>query len=328
VSTWSIVVPTFRRPDSLRATLVALVGLDYPKDRYEVIVIDDDADGRTAELVDAQRGHGVELSFAAQSHRGAAGARNHGAQLADGDVLLFCDDDIVVQPDHLRAHLAARAARTDALVNGTWEFTAAVHEALALTPFGRYRLELERRFRDEATGRMLEDGCVEMTTIGSWDLSLRRELFWDLGGFDDRFPVAGAEDQDLSLRARAAGALLLLDPGIHCLHNDNRLDLKAYCAREERSAQTMPALFRKFPAQLGESAYVRENRPIRRGDPWRLAIKKCLKWVLSRHLVLNGLHRATGTAERLELPEPLLRRLYSGVLGLHLFRGFRRAWQQ
>jgi GT2 family glycosyltransferase len=327
--TFSIVVPTYQRPDALRATLAALVGLDYPTDRYEVIVIDDDAsDERTAKLVDAHRCGGVELSFATQSHRGAAAARNHGARLAGGDLLLFCDDDIVVDPNHLHAHLAARAAHSDALVNGAWEFTAAVHEALARTPFGRYRLELERKFQADATGRVLEGGCIEMAMLGSWDLSLPRKLFWDLGGFDERFPAAGAEDQDLSLRARAAGALLLLDPRIRCVHNDNRRDLASYCAREERSAQTMPVLARKFPAQFGRSAYVRENRPIERDDSLRLAIKKGSKWLLSRRPVLSGLHRATSLAERLDLPEPMLHRLYSGLLGLHLFRGFRRAWQQ
>jgi GT2 family glycosyltransferase len=326
--TFSVVVPTYRRPDALRATLTALAGLDYPSDRYEVIVIDDASDERTAKLVDAHRGRGVALSFATQSHRGAAAARNHGARLADGDLLLFCDDDIVVDSNHLRAHLAAQAEHRDALVNGAWEFTAAVHEALARTPFGRYRLELERNFQSDATGRVLEGGCIEIAMLGSWDLSLQRELFWDLGGFDERFPAAGAEDQDFSLRARKAGARLLLDPRIRCLHNDNRLDLAAYCAREERSAQTMPVLMRKFPAQFGRSAYVRENRPIERGDSLRLAIKKGVKWLLSRRPVLSGLHRATGLAERLDVPEPLLRQLYSALLGLHLFRGFRRAWRR
>ena len=44
--------------------------------------------------------------------------------------------------------------------------------------------------------------------LGTWDLSLRRELFWEVGGFDQEYPVAGAEDQDFSWRAILAGLSL------------------------------------------------------------------------------------------------------------------------
>jgi hypothetical protein len=54
-------------------------------------------------------------------------------------------------------------------------------------------------------------------------------------------------------------------------------------------------------------------------------LKKGLKWALSRALVLAALHRIVFLAERAHLPEEQLGRLYRGVIGLHIFRGFRRA---
>ena len=325
---FSIVVPTFRRPDALRETLTALLALDYERDRYEVIVVDDGADEITAEIVNALWRQGLPLTLEAQHQRGAARARNCGARAASGELLLFCDDDILVEPSHLRLHSAARERHGDAVVNGTWEFAPAVIAALQTTTFGRYRIELERHFAQDAGGRPLDGhpGCLRMPLLGSWDLALRRDLFWELGGFDEAFPVAGAEDQDFSLRARAAGCLLLLDTGIRCLHNDNRLSLRSYCAREERSAQTMPFLARKYPKEFGEAAYVRENRPISRVDPPRLVTKKLLKWVLASGPVLESLHRLTDLLEAAHLPARPLRRFYATLLGLHLFRGFRRTW--
>ena len=52
--TFSIVVPTFRRPEALRATLTRLLALDYPRDRYEVIVVDDAGESDVAGCIEAE----------------------------------------------------------------------------------------------------------------------------------------------------------------------------------------------------------------------------------------------------------------------------------
>jgi GT2 family glycosyltransferase len=324
--TFSIVVPTFRRPEALRETLTALLALDYDRSRYELIVVDDGADDVTGEVLRGLRGGGVEITLDAQHQRGVATARNRGARLAQGELLLFCDDDIVVDRAHLHRQLSARERYGDPIVNGAWEFAPRTLSALEATPFGRFRIELERRFQEEAMGTVRDDGCVEMPMLGSWNLALRRELYWQIGGFDEEFPVAGAEDQDFSLRARAAGCLLLLDTDIRLMHNDNRLSLRSYCAREERNAQTMPFLARRWPEEFGIAPYVLENRPIRRGDSTRLAMKKLLKTVLATKPALAALHRLTSLLERVSAPDQLLRRFYTALLGLHLFRGFRGTW--
>ena len=323
---FSVIVPTFRRPETLRATLAALAAQNYPKTGYEVIVVDDDASSATPDVVAEALATGCHLTLVAQNQEGAARARNQGARRAAGDLLLFLDDDILVEPDHLRRHWLVRASHRDPIVGGCWDFTPAVLAALRSTPFGRYRLALERSFQAGTGGRALDDGRLQVEMLPSTDLAIRRELFWQLGGFDERFPVAGAEDQDFSIRARLSGCLLILDRGIRCFHNDNRLTLRSYCEREERSAKTMPILARNYPAQFRESAYIRENRPPRRDEPPPLIAKKLVKAALSRPRPLEGIHRLTTLAERMGLPERLLRRLYSLLLGLHLFRGFRSTW--
>ena len=327
--TFSIVVPTFRRPDALGETLAAVLRLDYRTDRYQVIVVDDGADDETAAIVQRFRGHGVELMLEAQEHRGAARARNRGARLAAGEMLLFCDDDMILDPSYLRLQVSARERHGDAVISGAWRFSPAVMEALRRSPFGRYRIALERGFREHAGGHPLDgDPCsLSMPLLGSGNLALGRDRFWEIGGFDEDFPVAGAEDQDFSMRARAAGALLLLDTNIHCLQNDNRLTLRQYCAREERSAETMPYLVRKYPSEFSQAAYVRENRPIRAGDAPSLMLKKLVKTVLACRAMLDLLHRLVDLVEAAHGPERLLRRLYRMLLGIHLFRGFRRSWR-
>ena len=325
----SIVVPTFRRPDALRATLAALLAVDYDLNRYEVIVVDDAAEPATATIVDSLRGPSVPLKLVAQHRLGAASARNHGARLADGALIVFCDDDILVEPSHLRLHVGTRERYGDPVVSGTSDLSPAATEYLRATPFGNYRLELERLYESHVRGAPMpgDPACLRMNWLGSWDLVVRRDLFWQLGGFDEDFPVAGAEDQDFSTRARHAGVLLLLDTNIRCLHNDNRLTLRSYCAREERSAQTMPFLARKHPTEFGNIPYVRENRPVSAADPVGLMFKKLAKRALATSPALASLHQLTVWFEAVHAPQVLLRRLYSGLLGLHLFRGFRRSWR-
>jgi glycosyltransferase involved in cell wall biosynthesis len=326
--TFSIVVPTFKRPDALKETLSALLGLDYPTGRYEVIVVDDGADDLTARIIDEHHKPGVSVTLEAQDHRGAACARNRGATLAGGEWVLFCDDDILAPPSHLCAHLAVHERHANAVVAGTWTLPPAMIAALSTTPFGRYRIDLERRFAEAARGEPLDGdpSCVRMAAVAAANLSLRRELFWRIGGFDEHFPSAGAEDQDLSVRARSLEAVLVLGTKIRCVHNDAYVTLRQYCDREERSARTMPFLVRKYPSEFENVPYARENRPIEVGDPPRLVAKKAGKALLAYEPVLEGLHRLTGACETARAPERVLRRLYTTLLGLHLFRGFRQSW--
>jgi GT2 family glycosyltransferase len=328
VPSFSIVVPTFRRPDALRETLSALLALDYDPERYEIIVVDDGDDASTEQVIEGVADRRVPVRLERQHRLGAARARNRGARSAGGEFLLFCDDDMVVSPTDLRARVSAFERHGDVAVTARWVFTPAAASALQATPFGRYRIELERQFQDGAAGEPLADDpqSLRMELVGAATLSLARDRFLGIGGFDESFPLAGAEDQDFSMRARAAGMTLLLDSRICSLHNDDNFTLQGYCAREHRSAQTVAILARKYPTELSRTRYVRENRPISVDDPPRLVAKKLLKQALGRDRVLRSIQRLVALFERAHLPDRGLRRLYRGLLGLHLFCGFRQAW--
>ena len=120
--TFSIVVPTFRRPAALRETLAALLALDYHSDRYEIIVVDDDGGGTAAEVVRQQDCGGVSVRVESQVRMGAACARNRGAHVAAGDVLLFCDDDMLLRADGPYGAGQNADRHGDVAVSAAWEF--------------------------------------------------------------------------------------------------------------------------------------------------------------------------------------------------------------
>jgi glycosyltransferase involved in cell wall biosynthesis len=324
--TFSIVIPTLDRPDTLRSVIASAIELDYDPARYEVVVVDDGSRTNTSAALEPLRGGDLRLSLYRQVTRGVSAARNLGARHADGEMLLFFDDDMLLDPAHLQQLIRAREVHGDALISGVTEFSEETLLALRASPFGRFRIDLERQFAETPGCERLDDGCIVMPSLPGGNLSVRRELFWRLGGFDEDFPAAGAEDLEFTLRAHDAGCELLLDPRIRCLHIDDRVTLRACCAREERHAGGMPVIARKYPDKFADTPYVRENRPISSDDRPRLIAKKAAKWFLALDPMLQAFYALTEVAERLRVPERFLRRLYTTLYGVHLYRGFRRTW--
>jgi len=322
--TVSVVVPTYRRPDALRATVAALLAVEYPDERYEVIVVDDGSGDTTTEVVaELQQGASTKLVYLHQQNSGAAAARNHGARSATGEILIFVDDDIVVEPSHIRDHLVTRQSQGDALVNGHWEFSSDVYQALARTPFGRFRIEVERWVKEGIVKTPLTDGCEAPSAITACNLGIRRALFWDLGGFDESFPFAGYEDQDLSYRAVRAGCPLVYDRRITLVHNDQRLTLSQFCRRQRRGACSAVHLAARHPEEFGRRPMIVENGPLKWSDPLRTMFKKVLKLGLTRPPVLTTVQAGVGLLELVGPNSRLLRRSYWFVCGLYIFQGVR-----
>ena len=107
----SVVVPVFNGADVLGDCLASLVAQDYPKDRCEIIVVDNNSTDATAEII---RRHPVRYVFenAVQS---SYAARNRGIRESRGEILAFTDADCRAQSDWLRR---GAAALSDARVGG------------------------------------------------------------------------------------------------------------------------------------------------------------------------------------------------------------------
>src|SRR5439155_25866474 len=88
----SVIVPTYRRPSQLRECLAALAELDYPRGRFEVIVVADGG-GVSPEALAETLGERVRATLLSGPRAGPAAARNAGAARARGELLAFTDDD-------------------------------------------------------------------------------------------------------------------------------------------------------------------------------------------------------------------------------------------
>jgi GT2 family glycosyltransferase len=169
---FSVVIPTCNRPALLGQCLRGLAGEDA-----EIIVSDDSSDQATHVLL-AREFPGVR--WFAGPRRGPAANRNNGARAAAGEWLVFIDDDCEPQPGWLAA-FAGVASGADVL------------EGRTLAPGARDSF-FEEHVENERGG-----------VLWSCNLAVRRQVFQQLGGFDDDFREAGGEDMEFAWRVAREG---------------------------------------------------------------------------------------------------------------------------
>lgn len=105
----SVVLTTYNRATFLEKALISLAGQTAGNEEYEVIVIDDGSSDNTREVVKSIEPI-LPIKYSHQLNSGLASAKNHGLFLADGDIVLFLDDDDISDSSLIEQHLLAHNA--------------------------------------------------------------------------------------------------------------------------------------------------------------------------------------------------------------------------
>ena len=97
----SVAIPTYNRADFLRQTLAGIVAQQFPRDHFEVLVLDNNSRDHTRAVVEEFASAHPAPRYLLEPKQGLDHARNRAIAEARGDIILFGDDDILVQPDWL-----------------------------------------------------------------------------------------------------------------------------------------------------------------------------------------------------------------------------------
>jgi GT2 family glycosyltransferase len=203
---FSVVVPTYDRPQRLAACLQSLTCLDYRRDGFEVIVVDDGSDVPPEAAVAPFRDR-IDVTLLTQPHAGPATARNAGAARARGELLAFTDDDCSPAPDWLRA-LSARFAGCPShaiggrTLNGLPNNSYSTASQLLIG----YLYAYYNATADQAG------------FLASNNLALPAGRFHDIDGFDTTYPSSAAEDRDLCDRWLHRGYRMVYAPEVVVYH--------------------------------------------------------------------------------------------------------------
>ena len=196
----SVVVPTYNRPEALRRCIAALAAQDYPRELFEVVVVDDGGATPAASVTERVEG-GPRLRVLRQANAGPAVARNAGASAAEGEVVAFTDDDCAPEPGWLAA-LASRLAGDAACaaagrtVNGLPDDVYATASELLITYLYEYH----------------GHGRSRTPFFPSNNIAFPTREFVDIGGFATGFRRPGAEDRDVCRRWIARGYSIVTAP--------------------------------------------------------------------------------------------------------------------
>jgi GT2 family glycosyltransferase len=199
----SVIVPVYNGERLIADCLAQLTRQAAEVGSVEIIVVDDCSNDRTVEV--AHRYHSVKVVQHTRNV-GPAAARNTGVENAVGNIILFTDADCV-PGDNWIAEMTAPFYR-DARVVGVKGVYRTRQSELA----ARFvQLEYQDKY-DKMRGTETID------FIDTYSAGYRRNVFLEFGGFDCRFPVACAEDVELSFRMAKRGYRMVFAEGAHVYH--------------------------------------------------------------------------------------------------------------
>ena len=199
-TTASIIIPTFNGASRIANCLDSLVKQTAGRD-VEILVVDDGSTDNTVNVINSYS----SVRLIRQANAGPASARNHGALEAKGAILLFTDDDCVPMPDWLDAMLAPFEDSGVVGAKGVYR----THQKSLAARF--VQIEYEDKYR-------LMARLPSIDFIDTYSAGFRRDRFLEMDGYDTSFPVACAEDIELSYRMSARGWTMKFVPGAIVYH--------------------------------------------------------------------------------------------------------------
>jgi glycosyltransferase involved in cell wall biosynthesis/peptidoglycan/xylan/chitin deacetylase (PgdA/CDA1 family) len=193
VPRFSVVIPTYQRRDVVLRSVRSLAGQEF-NGSFEVIVV---VDGSTDGTAEALRTLNLPfpITVLEQPNRGAASARNRGATNAQGELLLFLDDDMEAHPRLLTEHDGSHRDGADAVLG---------HIPLHPESPSNIVTNAVKSWADRRGQRLSSPGAkLTLHDFLTGQLSLPRETFYRMGGFDTQFTHGGSfgnEDLDFGYR--------------------------------------------------------------------------------------------------------------------------------
>lgn len=199
-ATFSIIIPTYNRPQELTDCLNSLTLLDYEKNGFEVIVVDDGS-RISPEHALKTFGDRISLRLLKKKHEGPASARNAGAYQARGRFLAFTDDDCRPARNWLKElgrHLQKNPVSMvgGCVVNAISKniYSSASHLILDIV-YAHYNVN-----------------GMDPHFFCSNNMAVATDVFLSAGGFDTSYRLAGGEDREFCDRWRSIGYQMVYEP--------------------------------------------------------------------------------------------------------------------
>jgi cellulose synthase/poly-beta-1,6-N-acetylglucosamine synthase-like glycosyltransferase len=233
----SIVVPCFNAQETIEKCISALLEQDY-SEGYEIVMVDDGSTDDAAKIIKKCK----KIKYIFQKNAGPAKARNNGWKKAAGDIVVFTDSDCVPEKDWLKEMIKPFATNFKiGAVGGAYNKTINSNSLLANL------IGEEIKFRYRNIGKYTD-------AHGSYSLAVRREVLKKVGGFDESYPVATAEDWDLCYKIIKVGYKIYFNKAAKVGHH-HPTSLIKYLKTQFRHGYYRMKLYRDNPSKASGDKY-------------------------------------------------------------------------
>ena len=228
----SIIVPAYNSQQTIKSCLDSILNQNHGG-QYELIVVDDGSNDLTTSLVSQYKG----VRLIRQTNAGPAAARNLGAAEAKGEIILFTDSDCEVFPNWIEEML--KPFKEDSTVVGV----KGAYKTKQQEMIARFvQLEYEDKY-----DKMKKEKYIDF--IDTYSAAFKKDVFNAAGGYDLTFPVACAEDVDLSYRLANHGYKMVFNPKALVFHMHPH-NLKSYLQKKFKFACWRVRAVRRNPNKI------------------------------------------------------------------------------
>ena len=207
----SVIVPIYNQAESLKITLKFFNNQSYPKNKFEIVVVDD---GSTDELKDLHKEGkfddlDISLKYIREENSGRAVARNNGVSNAKGDLIIFCDADRFPERDFIKKYVEAYEKHGDcAFIGcpmdyfGLPKFIKGNIDEIDFCKVKKYSRKpsyyskIMKLFNEDD----LTDSKIKWASFLVGNSCISKENFYKAGAFDENFKAWGFEHFELALR--------------------------------------------------------------------------------------------------------------------------------
>jgi glycosyltransferase involved in cell wall biosynthesis len=197
----NVIIPTYNKLSLLRQTLASLEKQVIDCTSFQTIVTDDCSSDGTREFLEQYSGPLSLKPVFHHQNQGRAAARNAALNHADGDIIVFLDDDMEATSDFIAAHLSHHTGDENIAVIGN----AVTSSKITNTVFTRYL---------DHTGvhRLQTNQAIPFKYFTSNNSSVSKKILDRVGYFNENFSEYGGEDTELGYRLSKAGVVFRYAP--------------------------------------------------------------------------------------------------------------------
>jgi glycosyltransferase involved in cell wall biosynthesis len=272
----SVIIPVYNGMTSIVQCLDALTHQTLPPKYYEIIVVDDGSTDASAATINAwcQANGTAPCKLIRQTNQGPAAARNRGAEVAQGELLLFTDADCRPLPNWIEVFVAAfdllpndinkdiKSGINVRAVHGPNQKATVTNQVTnqpIIAAMGTYRceqistaaqfaqLEFEERY-----ARMQHQPALDV--VATYSAAFRRTVFREVKGFDPSFPKANNEDVEFSYRLSELGHHMIFVPDAIVYH-PHEATWWEYAQTKLGRAYWRTIVYKRYPSKALKDSY-------------------------------------------------------------------------